>query len=330
MFKFAFNYLRKNLKIIVLLLIFFAIFAFVFTLYNLPTESVFYASLLCAVIGIIFLMLDFLLKYNRHKKFISILEEICITLDNLPEAKSYIDMDYVNLLKELFNDKSKMATIHALNQKELMDYFTMWVHQVKTPIAAMKLLMEGNDSKEYNLLGSELFKVEQYVEMVLGYLRLESPANDYIIKEYDLDEIIRNSLRKYGKLFVLKKITLSFKETHEKVITDEKWLTFAVDQIISNAIKYTNKGNVNIYCENEKILVIEDTGIGIQEEDLPRIFEKGYTGFNGRIDRKSTGLGLYLCKTALDRLSHKIWVESEVDKGTVIRIDLSSFNIQFD
>ena len=166
--------------------------------------------------------------------------------------------------------------------------------------------------------------------MVLSYIRLGSNENDFVIKEYDLDNIVRQAIRKYAPLFIRKKINLDFQPTNYKVLTDEKWLVFVIEQLLSNAIKYTNKGKISIYPLEDKKLVIEDTGIGISKEDIPRIFDKGFTGYNGRTDKKATGLGLYLCKNILDKLSHKISIESEVGVKTKVILDLSMINVNIE
>ena len=166
--------------------------------------------------------------------------------------------------------------------------------------------------------------------MVLSYIRLGSNENDFVIKEYDLDNIVRQAIRKYAPLFIRKKINLDFQPTTYKVLTDEKWLVFVIEQLLSNAIKYTNKGKISIYSLENKKLVIEDTGIGISKEDIPRIFDKGFTGYNGRTDKKATGLGLYLCKNILDKLSHKISIESEVGVKTKVILDLSMLNVNIE
>ena len=176
--------------------------------------------------------------------------------------------------------------------------------------------------KEHRELLAELFRIEQYVEMVLSYLRLNSESSDYVFQEYDLDQIIKQAVHKYASQFVRKRIRLVYEPMNVFVLTDEKWLLFIIEQLLYNAVKYTQQGTVTITVTPDKILKISDTGIGIASEDLPRIFEKGFTGYNGRADKKSTGLGLYLCKTAADRLSHMISVQSEVGKGTVFILDL--------
>ena len=171
--------------------------------------------------------------------------------------------------------------------------------------------------------------VEQYVEMALCYVRLGEGASDLVIKEYPLDDMIRKAIRKYAGQLIRRKLRVIYEGTDICVLTDEKWLVFIIEQLLSNAVKYTVSGNVTITVDREKKqLSISDTGIGISPEDLPRIFEKGYTGYNGRLDKKSTGIGLYLCRTAADKLGHKLTAQSTVGKGSSFTIDLSSYPLE--
>ncbi|MGB4496697.1 MAG: ATP-binding protein, partial [Bacillota bacterium] len=206
---------------------------------------------------------------------------------------------------------------------------TTWAHQIKTPIAAMRLLLQSEQSETNSELLEQLFKVEQYVEMVLQYLRLENISSDLVLKEHSLDTIVKQAVRKYSNSFIRKKIKLNYAELNHNVLTDEKWLVFVIEQILSNALKYTDSGEISIYMDDEMpdTLVIEDTGIGIAEEDLPRVFERGFTGYTGRIDKKATGIGLFLCKQILDRLSHTITIESQVGEGTKVKIGLDVIDI---
>lgn len=205
-----------------------------------------------------------------------------------------------------------------------MDYYTTWVHQIKTPISVMRMNLQGEDTEEHRELLAELFRVEQYVEMALNWMRLGSDSKDFLFREYALDGIIRQAIRKYAPQFIRRRIRLVYEPAEGKVLTDEKWLLFIIEQLLSNAVKYTQQGSVSIRVVPEKVLEIEDTGIGIAPEDVPRIFEKGFTGYNGRADKKSTGLGLYLCRLTAEKLSHKISVESQVGVGTKVSIDLHS------
>jgi signal transduction histidine kinase len=318
------GYVKEHLAPAALFAAFAVIFAVIFSLYNLPVEAVLYAAGLCALLGAVCLVAGFIRYCKRHGEMLRILENVQILSGDLEGGKTLAEEDLTAMVKKLKRLLDESETARRDDAKESMDYYTTWVHQIKTPISTMKMMLEGEDSEESRSLLSELFRIEQYAEMALSYIRLGDDSSDYVFKEYDLDGIIRDSVRKYAPQFIRKKIGLNYGGTDVKVLTDEKWLRFVIEQVLSNSIKYTREGSVTITVTPEKVLKIADTGIGIAPEDVPRIFEKGFTGYNGRSDKKSTGLGLYLCKTACSRLSHKISAESEPGKGTVISIDLSS------
>ena len=315
-------YIKQYIKVLLLCI--------VFSLYNLETEAIYYSIILCAFIGLIYICINFINYYKKHIQLYKLQNEISISLENLPSPKTLMEEDYTNLILNLNKEYKTYISKSDIAKSDMIDYYTMWVHQIKTPISAMKLLIQTSESEISSDLSSELFKIEQYVEMVLSYIRLGSNENDFVIKEYDLDNIVRQAIRKYAPLFIRKKINLDFQPTTYKVLTDEKWLVFVIEQLLSNAIKYTNKGKISIYPLEDKKLVIEDTGIGISQEDIPRIFDKGFTGYNGRTDKKATGLGLYLCKNILDKLSHKISIESEVGVKTKVIIDLAMVNVNIE
>ncbi len=329
-FSFLIQYIKKHIKTIILISIFIFSFVIIFSLYNLPVEAVWYSSLLCIVFGIIFLLADFVEYYKRHKLLTELQNQITLSIDELPSPKDLLEKDYQSLIAVLYSDKIDFVSKSDSNRTNLIDYYTLWVHQIKTPIAAMRLLLQSKETQENDELLMELFKIEQYVEMVLGYLRLDSDYTDFILKKYRLDSIVKQAVRKFAKQFIRKKISLDYTESDTEVITDEKWLVFAIEQILSNALKYTNQGKILIYTIDGKTLVIEDTGIGIEAEDLPRVFEKGFTGYNGRNDKKSTGIGLYLCKQILTKLGHTITIESETGKGTRVKIGLDTVKLNIE
>lgn len=319
------SYLKYNRKLFFLLCLFSTIFALIFSLYNLPVEAVCYGVLICFCFAVPFFLFDYMKFYKKHKFLTKLQKQITLDIALLPSSSNLIEQDYIDLIKIMYQDKIQYISETDNAYSDMLDYYTLWAHQIKTPIAAMDLLLQSEESRQNSNLSSELFKIQQYVEMVLSYLRLDSNSTDFLIKKYNLDSIIRQTVRKFAKQFIIKKIKLSFTETNFYVLTDEKWLSFVIEQILSNSLKYTPKGTISIYLEQDsKMLVIEDTGIGITEEDLPRIFEKGFTGYNGRIYKKSTGIGLYLCKRILTKLSHTITIESYPNKGTKVKIDLSS------
>ena len=323
-------YIKQYIKVLLLFIVFALVFGIVFSLYDLEIEAIYYSVMLCSFIGLIYICINFINYYKKHIQLYKLQNEISISLENLPSPKTLMEEDYTNLILNLNKEYKTYISKSDIAKSDMIDYYTMWVHQIKTPISAMKLLIQTSESEISSDLSSELFKIEQYVEMVLSYIRLGSNKNDFVLKEYDLDNIIRQAVRKYAPLFIRKKISLDFQPTNYKVLTDEKWLVFVIEQLLSNAIKYTNKGKISIYSLENKKLVIEDTGIGISKEDIPRIFDKGFTGYNGRTDKKATGLGLYLCKNILDKLSHKISIESEVGVKTKVILDLAMVNVNIE
>ena len=205
----------------------------------------------------------------------------------------------------------------------IVEYYTLWVHQIKTPIASIRLQLQNENTEFSKRILEDLLRIEQYVEMVLMFLRLDSDTSDYVIAAQDLDPIICQAVKKFSTQFIRKKIRLYYTPLSKTVIPDEKWLLFVLEQILSNALKYTKSGSISITLEQPNVLCIKDTGIGIAPEDLPRIFEKGYTGYNGRNDKKASGIGLYLCKRICDNLGHSITATSSLDNGTSIFIDFT-------
>jgi signal transduction histidine kinase len=282
---------------------------------------------LCIFFALIILSIDLWQFYKKHKYLTKLQGQIISSIDNLPSPKNLLEKDYYELIHLIHEDKTRLLSAADNAKSNLIDYYTLWAHQIKTPIAAMNLLLQINEHEFDMQLKSELFKIEQYVEMVLTYLRLDSASTDFVIKQYDLSNILKQAIRKYAHMFIQKQISLNLAEINCTVLTDEKWLLFVIEQVLSNALKYTNKGKISIYCETNKTLIIKDTGIGIAAEDLPRVFEKGFTGYNGRNDKKSTGIGLYLCKRTFNKLGHTIVIESTIGVGTEVKIGLDAVNI---
>ena len=208
-----------------------------------------------------------------------------------------------------------------LKMKEFKDYMTMWAHQVKTPLFSLDLILNDHPVDSH-AARAEVFEIEEYIESLLSYIRLESLSTDFVFKKQSLDKLIRSSIKKYSKLFIKKKNKVKFCPTELFITTDEKWFGLILDQILSNSNKYTQNGEISIYMKG-KNLVIEDTGIGIRKEDLPRVFDKSYTGYNGRVYKKSTGIGLNLVKTTAENLSIDVDIESEVGIGSKLILNLA-------
>lgn len=298
------------------------IFTVSFALYGLPLGAVLYPAALCAAAGGIILLLS-LRKSRAVCQELSLMQHHPADLpDELPAAQSPQEQAYQALLLALHADRQKLKSDMNARYHDMTEYYTVWAHQIKTPIAAMRLALQNEDTPLSRRLTGEVGRVEQYVQMALTYLRLGSDSSDYVIRSCALDNIVRPAVRRFAGEFIQRKIQLNYQMLNYTVITDEKWLGFVVEQVLSNALKYTPQGSVSIYMEPDGVLCIRDTGIGVAPEDLPRVFEKGYTGYNGRSHRKASGLGLYLCREILTRLGHSVSAESQVDHGTTIRIDL--------
>ena len=281
-----------------------------------------YTALLSTALALLLALPDLRRFALCHRQLSDALKSIRVSDEQLPPPENLIEEDYRQLIRALGEEKQRQASAMDLRMSDMQDYFTLWAHQIKTPIAAMRLILQTRPENSAEELSQELFRVEQYVEMVLNYLRLDSDSTDFVFRTCALDDIIRQCVRKYAKQFIRKRIRLEYEGTALQVLTDEKWLCFVIEQILSNALKYTAAGSIRIFTQGET-LVIADTGMGIAPEDLPRVFEKGYTGYNGRTDKKATGIGLYLCKRILQKLGHEISISAQVGKGTRVSIDLS-------
>ena len=316
------QYLKQRRRLWIVGAVFCVIFAVSFLLYHLPIGAVIYPTLLCAALGIMIMVFDFLRVKREHEALNSIRSMTDVIAESLPKIDGIKDEDYQQILHLLSEEHNSFLTQTNRKYSDMIDYYTVWAHQIKTPIASMRLHLQNEDSALSRTLSSDLRRIEQYVEMVLTFLRLNSESTDYVIKEYDLDKIIKQAVRKFSSDFIGRKLSLVYEPVNTTVITDEKWLSFVIEQVLSNALKYTPAGSITITLENEKTLRIRDTGIGVAPEDLPRIFENGYTGYNGRTDKKASGIGLYLCKRICNNLGHTITAQSIVDVGTIIDIDL--------
>ncbi|WP_283610251.1 sensor histidine kinase [Faecalispora anaeroviscerum] len=323
------RYLKAHTKQTFVFFLFCAIFFLSFALYHLPLAAVLYPTAICTVLGLAVLLLDFISFFARHKELLALYSEVAVTVKRLPRVSNLLEEDYQQIILSLFQEKVNLENRMQSQYTDLIEYYTVWAHQIKTPIASMYLSLQDDDSPFSRELTEELQHIEQYVEMVLCYLRLDSCSTDYLIRSCDLDPILRQSVRKFASQFIRRKIRLVYEPTEFSALTDEKWLLFVLEQLLSNAIKYTKAGGtISITMNEPGILCISDSGIGIAPEDLPRIFEKGYTGYNGRGDKKASGIGLYLCRRICGNLRHRITAESALGRGTVITLDLNRTTLE--
>ena len=323
-----FKYLRQRRRRVILCGVFSLIFAVSFFLYRLPVEAVLYPALLCAALGLFLLILDFRKVKRKHKTLTQFKTITDAMAAYFPADETIQDADYREIIRLLCEEHAAYQTETNRKYAEMIDYYTVWAHQIKTPIASMRLQLQNEDSALSRKLTADLFRVEQYAEMVLTYLRLDAGSTDYVFQAYDLDDIVKDAVKKFSSEFINRRLRLVYAPLHTVVVTDEKWLSFVIEQVLSNALKYTPSGSITIRLVGERTLRIEDTGIGIAPSDLPRIFENGYTGFNGRMDKRASGLGLYLCRHICDQLGHTITASSTLDVGTTIDIDLAQARVE--
>ena len=316
-------YLLQRRRELLLLALCAVLFFVTFFLYNLPLGAVLYPTVLCVLAGAVFALVSWRRAKQKHERLRELSRLPAALMDRFPPPAGADDEDYQAVIEALRREQAELRSESARRYQDMTDYYTTWAHQIKTPIAAMRLMLQGEDSPLARQLSEEVRSVEQYASMVLAFVRLDSDTTDYVFREQALDPIVREAVKKFAGQFIRKKLRLTYEPIRARVLTDEKWLCFVIEQILSNAVKYTNEGGVAITWQEPDTLVIRDTGIGIAPEDLPRVFEKSYTGYNGRSDKKSSGIGLYLCRRICTRLGHRIGVSSEPGRGTAVWISLS-------
>lgn len=334
------NFIKQNYIWILMIVTMSCIHLLYMYLIGARKQDLVYAAVLDAILLLITVLVGFFRYSSKVKALSNALKRPVEEQAQLPEATDDVEMLYHRLLENQSIARSESESSAAIRQSQMRDYYSMWVHQIKTPISAMKLLLEAereelgqlicDDEQSQYLLSDnmdsfedELFRIEEYVSMALQYQRVSSTENDFVLEKVSVDGVIRDTIKKYAKIMIRRHIGINYSGTGQEVYTDGKWLAFMLEQILSNAIKYTPQGFVTIETAEEKdrfFITIKDTGIGIKAEDLPRVFEKGYTGYNGHADKKATGIGLYLCRQMADKLGHTIRMESEIGKGTKVWI----------
>lgn len=334
------NFIKQNYIWILMIVTMSCIHLLYMYLIGARKQDLVYAAVLDAVLLLITVLVGFFRYSSKVKALSNALKRPVGEQAQLPEATGDVEILYHRLLENQSIARSESESSAAIRQSQMRDYYSMWVHQIKTPISAMKLLLEAereelgqlicDDEQSQYLLSDnmdsfedELFRIEEYVSMALQYQRVSSTENDFVLEKVSVDGVIRDTIKKYAKIMIRRHIGINYSGTGQEVYTDGKWLAFMLEQILSNAIKYTPQGFVTIETAEGKdrfFITIKDTGIGIKAEDLPRVFEKGYTGYNGHADKKATGIGLYLCRQMADKLGHTIRMESEIGKGTKVWI----------
>ena len=311
-------YLRSRSRLLVYLIsLTFLVLLFQFLFASLGIYFL-YFFLLCCFVTILFFTWDILVEMQVYRQEILYGER---------EAQSPLERALAEKLEAREMELYQQRSDSERKLTDLLDYYTLWVHQIKTPIAASQLLVaEVDDRQLKQQLEQEIFKIDSYTNLVLQYLRLESFHDDLVLKQVQIEDLVKEIIRKYALFFIQKGLNVNLHDLDKEIVTDKKWLLVVIEQIISNSLKYTKEGGLEIYMDGQE-LCIKDTGIGIKNSDVLRVFERGFSGYNGRLTQQSSGLGLYLSKKISEELGHQIRIESEVGKGTIVRIQFAQVNL---
>lgn len=323
------DFIKDKILLIVLIMLSMIMIEILLLVYKIEITM----RLVIAIIPIISIIIAFVVEYNKKKIFYRnlkqemrelkekyLISELIIT-PNFTEGK---------ILKEILEETGK-SMIENVNkykylQEDYKEYIELWIHEIKLPIAASKMVIENNKTEVTKSIEEELDKIENYIEQALFYARSNNVEKDYTITKSNLEEIVNNTILKNKNILISSKINLNLHDLEKEVYTDNKWTIFIINQILQNSIKYLKEENkkIEIYAKEQKekvILYIKDNGIGINESEITRVFEKGFTGENGRIlGKKSTGIGLYLCKKLCNKLGLGLEINSEKNIGTEVKI----------
>lgn len=310
------KFIRIKAHSLVIFIIFFILMLFSIS-FGIDRNYIYYILILATFFFISSLVISYI-KFHKTYKEITMWTNDFSSSPNFLIEKSKI---YENIMT-IYEKNKDMENSFEDKMRVFKEYVSMWAHQIKTPLFSLDLILNDHPIDDH-AAKAELFAIEEYIETLLSYTRLESLSTDFVFEEASLDELISSSIKKYSKVFIRKKNKVDFNPTGLMLTTDKKWFTFILDQILSNSNKYTQDGTISFYMEGPK-LIIEDTGIGIREEDLPRVFDKSYTGYNGRIYKKSTGIGLSLVKSASENLAIDVSIESKLSEGTKVIFDLKN------
>lgn len=290
--------------------------------------DVLYSGLLFLAALALVVALDAPLFMRRCKQLSELRENVAGFEQEIPAGSNALEQAYAGIAQGLLQRlRQETDALDRMHRRDI-EYYTMWVHQIKTPLSALRLLLEGGVAGQAQL-EQELFQIERYVEMALSYARSARMESDMVIEPCDVEAVLRKSIRKYAPQFIAKDLRVQVEGQGWLAPADAKWLAFLLEQLLSNAVKYTYAGGVTARLARP-VLEITDTGVGIRPEDLPRVFERGFTGYNGRIDQRASGLGLGMAKRVADALSIRLQMESEWGKGTRVILILPEGGREFE
>lgn len=326
-FYFIIQLLKENSGVIWLYILMVVLFASTFFLYDIPADVYQDAVIFTLPLLIIFLFIRGIKLAKKHQRLQYLMQEPILNDWHKPEEESFtmLEADYQEIITRLTQQARKLQQQQEKQEKELMDYYSLWTHQIKTPLAALDLMIQTFDQPQKNAMQEETFKIQQYLEMMLQYLRMQSIQQDFRFEVVSLEKVVKNVVKKYARFFIHKDLEVDLTQLTGEIITDEKWFSFILEQIIFNAIKYTKVGKITIYnsVENPQEIIIKDTGQGILAEDIPRVFQRGFTGYTGRQNQKASGLGLFMSQEIAQALGLNLRLTSEVGVGTKVMIDTS-------
>ncbi|WP_340392592.1 sensor histidine kinase [Macrococcoides caseolyticum] len=289
------GFIKYKLNEIIIIIVLSLLFGLIMMLYNTPLEGIVLTACIIIFLGIIYFSYSMMI----YKKVCTVQEE---------------NLQLKEEIQDIRNEKIEY-------QSEIESYFLLWVHQMKTPITASKLLLEAEDIQTISQMRHEILQIDNYTNLALSYLKLMNEKTDMVFMEVRMDDLITPLIKRYSIQFIHNDTKLHYEKIYDSVLTDAKWTSVMIEQILNNALKYARGKNIWIkYSEAENILSVKDDGIGINTSDLPKIFEKGFSGYNGRLNDKSSGIGLYIVKTIARRMNVSVSVESELGKGTTFHM----------
>lgn len=300
-----------------------AVFVCVHLLGGGQVQEIRYALILSGLAGLAALCFSLLRLIRKVRQLDAAIAHLPQEAAQLPSASAPVEELWRELACAYLRQYQDGTTRMQLAEREKRDYYTLWLHQIKTPLAALDLLAQSSTEVDRALMRQELAKIEQYAAMALSYQRLDSLHRDLSLTEAELYPVCCQAVRRMQPLFRYSRISLTLEPFPDRALTDSKWLGVVLTQLLSNALKYTPPGGHITVAMQDSLMTMTDTGIGIRPEDTPRVFDRGFTGHTGRGYEKSTGIGLYLCKRICDELGHEISLTSVLGEGTSVTINLN-------
>lgn len=330
--RFLLQWLLLRWPVAALILLVFAVAILVTLLYAAPLTPLLYAGQICLVLLLLLGLWDYLRTRALHQKLLAINKSLPESLAHLPQMRDVLGQDISALLLDMEALHRAALSLEDQRYRHLGDYVLRFSHQVKTPLAAARLLLARQDTADSQALMMELDRIDRQVDMMLNFFKLEAGADDLLLLPHTLLPIVQQAVRSQARVFIEKRLSIHLDVPAEvSLVTDQKLLVFVLEQLISNAAKYTQKGGVSLaWLADTYSLTITDTGPGIPKEDLPRVMEQGFTGHQGHTQFNATGMGLYVAKLGADRLGTSLQLTSTLGEGTTASLVFSPQSVPMD